>query len=443
MSLIGRRLKILAPILLLAPFSMIGCGGGSGGGGETPGAAITVSPDRYDFGLVTEGNLDEVAPRQFVISNTGTTSYNVSSIRLAGTDPGDFLLNTAGGDDPCNAASLSLSPDDSCTVAVRFAPRSFDTFSAALIVQTNDPNASSVARALSGTYAEIQSINVAVNQVNACPRDPATVFVSVTDEGGFPVRGLLFDNFALAEDAGGGFSAESPPADARTVEAAGLSLSLSLVMDYSGSIVDVLADRQNMETAAKKIVNSMTAGDEAEVVKYAERVEITQPFTDNTALLLDAIDRDPDVGRDTALYDAVDEAVDRIRDRLNPRKVVIALTDGINNAGDVELQDAINAAVAEDVPVFTIGFGDVNTEDLGALATGTGGVFYEPPSSDNLEDTYQQIANLLFKDQYVLTYDSGLPADGGKIKVSVEFEKLTGGAAILTGEAEKAVRACP
>jgi VWFA-related protein len=427
MRFIGRQLKTLAPILLLAPFSMIGCGGGSGGGGGTPGAAITASPDRYDFGLVTEGNLDDVTPRQFVIRNTGTTSYNVSSIRLAGTDPADFFLNEQGGDDPCNALALSLSPGDSCTVAVSFTPRSFAAFSAALIVQTNDPNASSIARALSGTYAEIQSINVAINQVSACPRDQATVFVSVTDEGGFPVRGLATADFALAEDAGGGFGDPESPFDARTVEGAGLGLSLSLVMDYSGSIVDVPADQQNMETAAKKIVNSMTAGDEAEVVKYAERVEITQPFTDDTALLLEAIDRQPDVGRNTALYDAVGEAVDRIRVRLlNPRKVVIALTDGVNNAGDTELQDAINAAIGEDVPVFTIGFGDVNAEDLGKLAADTGGVFYQPPASDNLEDTYQQIANLLFKDQYVLTYGSGLPADGGKLKVSVEFEKLTG-----------------
>jgi Ca-activated chloride channel homolog len=158
---------------------------------------------------------------------------------------------------------------------------------------------------------------------------------------------------------------------------------------------------------------------------------------------LEAIDRAPDVGRNTALYDAVDEALDRIRGRLNPRKVVIALTDGINETGDTELQDAVNTAIGEDVPVFTIGFGDVNAEDLGKLAADTGGVFYQPPASDNLEDTYQQIANLLFRDQYVLTYGSGLLADGGKLKVSVEFQKLTGGAAILTGEAEKAVRVCP
>ena len=456
MTFAHRKLNVLVPALLLAALSITGCGGGGGNNGA-PGAAITVSPDRYDFGLVTEGNLGDVTPRQFVIRNSGTQPYNIASMRLAGNNPGDFVLNARGGDDPCNALALSLSPGDNCTVAVSFAPRSFDTFSAALVVQTDDPNAASAGRTLSGTYAEIQSINVAINQVNACPRDPARVFVSVTDEGGFPIRGLQSGDFAITENAdgtenagrtenaGGGFGAAVPPAATNTVGDApfNVNLSLSLVMDYSGSIVDVPADRKNMEMAAKKIVNSLNAGDEAEVVKYAERVEITQPFTDDKALLLEAIDSEPDVGRVTALYDAVTEAVAGILDRQNPRKVVIALTDGINNAGDADLEDAINAAIGEDVPVFTIGFGNVNAEDLSMLAAGTGGVFYQPPASDNLEDTYQQIANLKFKDQYVLTYDSGLPAEGGKLTVSVEFQKLTGGAAILTGEAERAVRACP
>ncbi|MFO7901162.1 MAG: VWA domain-containing protein, partial [Pirellulaceae bacterium] len=342
---------------------------------------------------------------------------------------------------------FSLSPDESCTVEVGFTPGDddFAEFSAALFVENKDPNPT-IARALSGTFAEIQSINVAINQVNACPRDPARVFVSVTDGGGFPVTGLQPGDFTLAEDdgAGGGFGTEVQPAAADTIGSApfDVSLSASLLMDYSGSIAGVDEFKANMEDAAKTLVNSMTAGDEAEVIKYSSNIEITQPFTEDVSLLLDAIDRDPSVDGDTALYDAVDLAVENITERLKPRKAVIALTDGGDNVDNTTLQEAINAATTDDVPVITIGFGEVEIEDLQSLAAGTGGVFYNPPASDNLDGTYQQVANLLFKDQYVLTYGSGLPAEGGRVRVSAGFEKSTGEIVVLEGAAVKAVRAC-
>ena len=42
------------------------------------------------------------------------------------------------------------------------------------------------------------------------------------------------------------------------------------------------------------------------------------------------------------------------------------------------------------------------------MANETGGQFFEATTSDNLRNIYQKLADILFNDQYVLTYISGL-----------------------------------
>lgn len=82
----------------------------------------------------------------------------------------------------------------------------------------------------------------------------------------------------------------------------------------------------------------------------------------------------------TALFTAVHDAVGRIAPRPVTRRIVIALTDGENNTGSRNLNDAVAAAVASGVPVYTIGFGidpsaSASTKaatDLRELATRTG-----------------------------------------------------------------------
>jgi hypothetical protein len=74
------------------------------------------------------------------------------------------------------------------------------------------------------------------------------------------------------------------------------------------------------------------------------------------------------------------------------------------------------------------------------LRSETGGVFYEPTASDNLAAVYQQIANLLFSDQYVLSYMSAVPAgQSATVQVSVDFVRDGKG---FQGSGTKTLRAC-
>ena len=441
MTLKFRKSRLLVPALLATSIGLLGCGGSSNDkDNNTPppsSAGITVLPERFNFGLITEGN--SAKPRQFTLSNEGDTPYTISNMSLVGFNPAEFVLDENGGDAPCAARALSLAPGESCTVEVSFNPRSFDEFSAALLVRSNDPNASSVARALSGTYAKVESVNVTVNQVNACPRSaPAKAFVSVLDQAGFPIRGLDSGDFTLEE---GGVLVSNP--DARPV-ADNANIALSIVIDNSCSITRFPSAVDNMEEAATLLVEAMRANDEADIIKYANEVKEMLPggFTSDPAVLKAAIAEDPGLSCGTAFYDATVKAIERLQTRATDRKVVINLTDGEDtrsvNAG---LADTVNDALATNIPIFTVGFGDINPAVLQEMADDTGGVFYNPAADANLQQIADQVTALLFNDQYVITFDSALADDqSASLVVTTEFIK---DGTPFAGEGSRTMLACP
>lgn len=400
-----------------------GCGGGSSGNGSPsvaqPVPSLVIQPKSFDFGLVTEGNLDELPARQISVRNTGTVSYNVSSIRLEGANPSGFLLDTSGGASACGATVRSLSPGASCTLNVRFTPRAFGEYGANLVVQSNDPVAPIVSSVLRGTFVEVQDLKVTVNQVDACPRQiGSTAFVSVTDQVGFPIKNLGLSDFSLEE-----MSQGVPLDSVETVGASDARISISIVMDYSSSITRFPERLENVDAAARILVENLKEGDEADIVKYADEVRFMLPdFTSDKSALLAAIAEDPGLVSGSAFYEATLAAIDRLKDRTKRRKAIIVLTDGADTSISADLNDVINTALLEDIPVFSVGIGNVNSLELTKIASDTGGIYYETLSLDNLSATYQQLANLLFDDQYVLSYLSGLPDDqSALLEVTVNF----------------------
>lgn len=440
-----RNATVLVSMLTLP---LLGCGGGgtSGGGGATPPppppppptASIVIQPGSFDFGLVTEGNLDEVPARKFTIRNDGTQSYSLSSIRLEGDDASDFELDDEAGDNPCGSGVVSLGAGASCDVAVRFAARTFGEFSASLAVQSDDPVASTVSSALQGSYAEVLEVNVTVSQIKACPRQlPARAYVSVTDQGGFPVRDLALQDFRLQE------TGIDVPLDAvDSVGAGNANLSLSIMMDYSNTILNSPGAVENMEEAAAVLAQKLGELDEADIAKFSHTVKfMLDDFSSDKAEVLEAIATDPELPGGSRIYDAILAVIDRIKDRTKDRKAVVILTDGRDSSPDSELSTVIAAALAEDIPVFPVGFGNANSVDLTALAADTGGNYYEPAAAENLGAIYQQLANLLFDDQYILSYVSTAPADAGaSVEVFVEFTK---DGEIFEGGGGKGLLACP
>ena len=182
-----------------------------------------------------------------------------------------------------------------------------------------------------------------------------------------------------------------------------------------------------MQVAAVSFVNKLTAPpDEAEIIRFAKGVEpVPAPvFTSNVAILEAAINADPNINpvdfRDgTAMYDAVSQAVaDTAARGIDRRRAVVVIADGRDNSSFIDLNEIIDQALEEGVPVFTIGLGDVNAENMQQLADETGGQYYYAPDEGDLDAIYDQISTII-SSQYTLAYASPSSSCGDIISLDV------------------------
>jgi len=429
--LIKNKLIAITLILFLLPsFALIGCSGGGGDESPAPKPIIQALPSSYNFGAVTPGNSPE--PLEVKIANNGSASLKVSDITLS--DINNFDLNLNGGSNPCNTASPTIDAGNNCTVEVDFTPQSMALFDSNLTLRSNDPANPTLDIPLGGTNEEINELNVRINQVETnCPGIFFTVYASVTDQGGYPVTTLTDNDFTVTET--GGYVGVPTSA---SFASSGATISVALVMDYSSSVTSRPNVLDNMETAAATLVNYLGANDEAEIVKFGPDVEVVQEFTSDIAALTTAINAPWDHGQGTNLYTAAWQAIDDTKDRLKNRRAVIVITDGVSDPSSYDLADVISYANENGIPIFTIAMGDeADIDALRQMADNTGGQLYEAATPENLNNIYQQLANILFYDQYILTYNSGLGA-GATANLTI---KATLNA--IEGDDTKEITACP
>lgn len=115
----------------------------------------------------------------------------------------------------------------------------------------------------------------------------------------------------------------------------------------------------------------------------------------------------------TAIGMGIASAVSRLKDSKAKSKVVILLTDGSNNVGDISPMTAVEIAKRMDVRVYTIGLGadnysssnipsmmqgavaeEMDNETLQQIAVQTGAHFYRATNRDELSRIYQDIDKL-------------------------------------------------
>jgi len=325
-------------------------------------------------------------------------------------------------------------------VEVTFIPQFGALFDATLQIKSNDSSNPKDNIQLSGSAEPIASIDVRINQVESdmqCPAAKVTAYVSVTDQGGYSVTGLLENNFLVYEDID-----VMNLTDFSFVSQVTAPISVALVMDYSGSITDIPEAQSDMEEAVADFVDQLGAEDEAEIVKFATEIEVVQEFTSDKNLLTNAIYNPIDVGRGTSLYGAAWQAVDDTALRLKTRKAVIIVTDGKDRDGNPinskSFSEVINHANDKGVPIFTVGLGNINDAVLEQMANDTGGQFFDSPTSDNLGNIYSQIAKVLFENQYILTYVSAL---GTGVTANLTIEGYV--SPVVMGDDTKEIIPCP
>ena len=113
-----------------------------------------------------------------------------------------------------------------------------------------------------------------------------------------------------------------------------------------------------VKTIAGDFIRRRT-GDRIGLIVFGSQAYLLTPLTFDRDTVLKQL-KDSVVGlpgRQTAIGDAVGLAVKRLQNRPRDQRVLILLTDGVNDAGELDPYKSIDLALAEHVKIYTIGIG--------------------------------------------------------------------------------------
>jgi len=216
-----------------------------------------------------------------------------------------------------------------------------------------------------------------------------------------------------------------------------IPVTVGLIIDNSGSMRE---KRERVNSAALTFVKTSNPEDEVFVVNFNDEyyLDLDKDFTSDLGELKDALERIDSRGS-TAMYDAVIGSLDHLKKGTKDKKVLLVVTDGIDNTSRVgggdpkrALQVAMLEAQKSQALIYMIGMFSEERgrqkrqakEALERLAEATGGVAFFPETLAEVEPICTQIANDI-RNQYTLTYyPSNTAKDGTFRRVDVQLDNL-------------------
>ena len=186
-----------------------------------------------------------------------------------------------------------------------------------------------------------------------------------------------------------------------------LDISSSMLADdFSPNRLEVV------KNTAKEFISSRN-GDRIGVVVFAGQSFIQCPLTVDIEVLNNLIDEINVADREydgTAIGMAIANATNRLRESKSKSKIMILLSDGSNNSGEIDPATAATIANKFNIKIYTIAAGtdqsfsripgrglirnEIDTKTLKEISSKTGGQFFRAADKDALSDIYREIDNL-------------------------------------------------
>ena len=198
-------------------------------------------------------------------------------------------------------------------------------------------------------------------------------------------------------------------------------IDIVLAIDVSGSMLarDFRPDRI---TAAKEVAGDFIAdryGDRLGLVVFAGEAFTQSPLTTDQSTLQTLLGRIRSglIEDGTAIGNGLATAINRLRESEAKSKVIILLTDGVNNRGEIAPLTAAEIARAQGIRVYTIGVGtegmapypavdmfgnmtfvqqkvEIDEKTLTEIAAQTGGRYFRATDKAKLKAIYDEINQL-------------------------------------------------
>ncbi|MCP9199172.1 VWA domain-containing protein [Gramella sp. GC03-9] len=211
--------------------------------------------------------------------------------------------------------------------------------------------------------------------------------------------------------------------DVTTQTSSTQGIDIVMAIDVSASMLarDLQPNRLDaLKEVAEEFINDRP-GDRIGLVVYAGESFTKTPITSDKAIVLDAledIEYNNVLENGTAIGSGLATAVNRLKDSEAESKVIILLTDGVNNAGFIDPNTASELAVEFGIKVYSIGvgsngmalspigtlangrfqFGNVQVEIdedlLKEIANDTGGKYFRATDNEKLQEIYAEIDSL-------------------------------------------------
>jgi VWFA-related protein len=254
--------------------------------------------------------------------------------------------------------------------------------------------------------------------------DPATVIVTVLDETGMPLAELDPASVRIEVD-----GEEAATGIVSRAEDASIGIAVVLAIDVSGSIAAALPAAQ---AGANAVVESLSERDEASVIAFAEEPTVLQPFTGDQEALAASIAGLEAMGS-TTLYDAAVLSAEEALASPLPRRVIVVLSDGLDDGSTATRDEALARVTAAGVPVYAIALGaDADSEFLAEIAESSGGRLVVSEGADQIEAAYRDLATLL-RSQHLIEFEpppfaTGMRSAERQLTVSVATDAGTGSA---------------
>ncbi len=211
-----------------------------------------------------------------------------------------------------------------------------------------------------------------------------------------------------------------PQSGVRKQEITTEGIDIMLIVDVSSSMLAEDFKPKNRITAAKEVAREFILGrnnDRIGLVIFAGEAFTQCPLTLDYGVLTDLLDKiqvAPQEWDGTAIGNGIATSVMRLKDSKAKSKVIILLTDGRNNAGEINPLTAAQVAQTFDIRAYTIGAGtrgsamypiddpvfgrryvsmpvEIDEELLQNIASQTGGKYFRATDTEKLRRIYQEI----------------------------------------------------
>ncbi len=241
---------------------------------------------------------------------------------------------------------------------------------------------------------------------------------SVEDRRGRLVKGLTAGDFSLTD--------ENVPQHIKyfSVES-DEPVAIAFVLDVSGSM-RLSGKIDAAKEAIRFFVDQLRPQDRFALICFADdQVSWVTEFTSDHQRFLERLMVQEGYGQ-TALNDAMAAIPKLVDESTTGRKAIVLITDGVDNASKLTMEQSVVTARKVEVPIFTVGFSTLPWEnrkrvnDLGfnmavlrLFADETGGALFVVQDPDELKEAVSRISTEL-RHQYLIGYSPGLERwDGG------------------------------